>query len=209
MNTFLHRTVAAAKAGEDNGDLITTILTDELHQTLLLAKEEIGDIALTCQDEIGDFKKGKDYAVCHIAMRGMCIVDKDQNHAPLPREVVQKHFVLRTTRSRLEGIRGLAADALAQRTERLKALAASFTKKQPNFMVGDEVKWKPGLRNKIRPMIGETGVVVEVRETPDRCTDNVDSDEAAAKLDVVVAVLDEDGDFMHYPIDSRRLERAN
>ena len=206
MDDFLHRTVAAAKAINDSGDLVTTILTEEVCQTLLLAKEEIGDIALTCQDEIGGFKKGHDYAVCHIALRGMCIVDADQHHASLPREIVQKHFVLRTTRTRLEGIRGLAADALNQRTERLKTLAASFVKKDCNFMVGDAVRWKPGLRNKIRPLIEETGIVVEVRETPDRCVDNVDSDEAAAKLDVVVAVLDEEGDFMHFPLDSRRLE---
>ena len=207
MNEFLHRAIGIPQPIEDNGDLITTLVTEDFHQTLLLAKADISDLSLTCTQDAGDFKEGVSYAVCQIAMRGMCVVDSDGDHQSIPREVIEKYFVLRTTRSRLDAIRGLARAALDERTERLETLAASFLKRE-TFAPGNLVRWKPGLRNKVRPLLDETGVVIEVRDRQDREAADPSSSDAGGFLDVVVAVLDEDGDFLHFPLDGRRLERV-
>jgi len=89
---------------------------------------------------------------------------------------------------------------------RMLQLDAAF-RIEHRLVPGDVVQWKTGLRNKRRPEDGAPAVVVE------RLTEPVyDGEEGAGSpyfrepLDMVVGLLDEDGDYTLYHVDSRRFE---
>ncbi len=72
---------------------------------------------------------------------------------------------------------------------------------------GQLVKWKPGLKNKRRPEVGEPAIVIEVLKTPlfDE-TEGAGSPYFREPLDVILGVFDEDEDFDVFYFDSRRME---
>jgi hypothetical protein len=76
------------------------------------------------------------------------------------------------------------------------------------FELGDSVKWKPGLCNCVRPLEGETAIVIELIDPPIRGDRDTGGPEAAARNDMAIAVLDENGELLHYLMDSRRFTKA-
>ena|ERR1700733_14811994 len=80
-------------------------------------------------------------------------------------------------------------------------------KKTHTFRPGQLVRWKESMQNKTLPAFGEPAIVVQVLHTPE-----IDEDAPASSpyfrepLDLVLAVIDEEGDFMPFHFDSRRFE---
>lgn len=75
--------------------------------------------------------------------------------------------------------------------------------------MGDVITWKDGLRNKRFPQYGEVAVVSRVMEEP--VFDSVENGGSIyfrEPLDVVVAIIDSDGDLVELHLDSRRLRPA-
>ncbi|MEM4720893.1 MAG: hypothetical protein QXT73_02350 [Candidatus Methanomethylicaceae archaeon] len=90
--------------------------------------------------------------------------------------------------------------------ERLLQAYEQLTKKH-TFKPGQLVTWKPGLKNFRRPNYDEPAVVVEVLEEPIYNTqDSVGSPYFRMPMDIVLGLIDEDGDFMMYHFDSRRFQ---
>ena len=75
------------------------------------------------------------------------------------------------------------------------------------FAPGQLVAWKKGLKNRRRPTIGEPAIVIEVLNSPIL---DVEADPGLPyfrePLDIILGVIDEDGDFLRYHFDSRRFE---
>ncbi len=74
-----------------------------------------------------------------------------------------------------------------------------------SFTPGQLVTWKAGLKNKKRPEDGEPAIVVEVLKDP--VFDQEQGPGSAyyrERLDIVLGLLDEDGEFLLFHFDSRR-----
>ncbi len=90
--------------------------------------------------------------------------------------------------------------------ENLKQIGISFVKEY-NFTKGDIVVWKNNLKNKIRPAYGEPCFVLDILQTP-----AIDEEKSAGTpyfnepLDLVLGMIDEDGDFVVFHYDKRRFE---
>lgn len=86
--------------------------------------------------------------------------------------------------------------------ERLSSLA-----KHTRFRAGQIVRWKPGLKNRRLPDDGQPAIVVEVLDTPILAREE-ESGSAYFRepLDIVLGILDSDGDFVMFHYDSRRFE---
>jgi len=69
------------------------------------------------------------------------------------------------------------------------------------------VQWKPGLRNRKTPDYGNPAIIVDVLEAP---LVNMESKMYTPyfrePLDIIIGVLDDDGDFLLWYVDSRRFE---
>src|SRR6266704_5944646 len=93
-----------------------------------------------------------------------------------------------------------------EHTEDLQRLVTSFHKRHA-FEVGQLVQWKPGLRNRLIPRHGLPAVVIDVLD--EAVFDNaIDSGTPFFRepLDLIVGVLDDDGDLDAFYVDSRRFE---
>jgi hypothetical protein len=75
------------------------------------------------------------------------------------------------------------------------------------FKPGQLVRWKSGLRNRRRPRYNEPAIVVAVIEAP-IITGESDSGSTYFRepLDIVLGLLDSDGDFLCFHYDKRRFE---
>ena len=88
----------------------------------------------------------------------------------------------------------------------LKILHKSFLKKT-NFKVGQIVKWKKGLKNKRFPLENQPVIVLEVLDEP-----VFDSETRSGSpyffepLDIVLGIIDSDGDFIRFYYDRMRFE---
>lgn len=82
----------------------------------------------------------------------------------------------------------------------------SFIEKN-ELKVGDKVRWKKGLRNKVFPLLTEKAIVLEVLKKP-IISDKEDSGSPYFKepLDLILATKDHDGDMLTLYFDSRRFE---
>jgi hypothetical protein len=95
-----------------------------------------------------------------------------------------------------------------KRSDELKERLATFLKASV-FRRGQLVKWKPKLKNRKRPAYGEPAIVVDVLDTP-----VFDGKEEAGSayfrepLDIILGVIDVDGDFATFHFDSRRFDSA-
>jgi len=78
------------------------------------------------------------------------------------------------------------------------------------FKPGDLIQWKSlSLCNKALPEFNQPAVVVEVLETPLRDTSkSFGSAHAAESYDIIIGIIDSDGDFMTYFAESRRYQPA-
>lgn len=80
------------------------------------------------------------------------------------------------------------------------------------FHKGQLVRWKNGLRNRAQPEYNEFAVVREILAEPvfDECEHGLCSGTPyfGEPLTLVLAVLDDDGDFMEFRYDARRFEPA-
>jgi hypothetical protein len=103
------------------------------------------------------------------------------------------------------------------RNRKIEDIPAHITKLQTakqefdriyDFKPGDLVVWKRGFKNKARPALDEPVIVVQVLETPLR--DQIKNDSGTPyfnePLDLVLGLLDEDGDFMIFYYDRQRFE---
>ncbi|QTA86450.1 hypothetical protein [Desulfonema magnum] len=88
----------------------------------------------------------------------------------------------------------------------LKVLHKKFLKKD-NFEVGQIVKWKKGLKNRRLPLENQPVIILELLDEP-----VFDSEARSGSpyflepLDVVLGILDSDGDFIRFYYDRRRFE---
>lgn len=75
------------------------------------------------------------------------------------------------------------------------------------FRVGDLVMWKDGLDNRTVPRPNHPAIVTRVYPAPIFCGESRSAGHPLFRepLDIVVAHLDEDGDFMEFHLDSHRL----
>jgi hypothetical protein len=88
----------------------------------------------------------------------------------------------------------------------LRNLFGSFTTPH-TFRVGDIVRWKQGMKNRKRPAYGEPAIVVELLSEPvSDSTDESGSPYFRENLDVVLGVIDSDGDLITFHYDRRRFE---
>lgn len=96
-------------------------------------------------------------------------------------------------------------ERIAQRAELLTTLCERYQEYYV-FKPGDIVRWKADMKNKKRPAYHEPAVVVEVLYDP--VMDLKDSGSAyfREKLDLVLGLVDDDGDFILFHFDSRRFE---
>jgi hypothetical protein len=77
-----------------------------------------------------------------------------------------------------------------------------------DFKSGDLVVWKQGLRNKARPALNEPAIVMQVLDTPLKDQNKQDSGRPYFNepLDLILGLIDEDGEFVVYHYDKRRFE---
>jgi len=77
-----------------------------------------------------------------------------------------------------------------------------------DFKPGDLVVWKKDLSNKARPALREPAIVMQVLEPPLRDQNKQDSGSPYFNepLDLVLGLIDEDGDFVIFYYNKRRFE---
>ena len=94
-----------------------------------------------------------------------------------------------------------------KKIEPLKELFLKFSKKH-QFKSGDIVKWKNSLKNRKRPRYGEPGIVLRFDSSPKLFIEDKGPETPYYKepLDLVLGLLDADGEFDIYHFDSRRFE---
>lgn len=76
------------------------------------------------------------------------------------------------------------------------------------FAVGDLVQWKAVLKNKKLPEVGRPAVVLQKLDSPvfDDESRSSGSPYFREPLDIVLGLIDEDGDFLMFHYDSRRFQ---
>lgn len=187
---------------ELNGDDVKDVeISTAFLQDLALVYKDIDGFRLMCIEDapLGIFKKGKTYPICSMSVRSMCVVGESNAHASVSLHNAHEHF-------KLAGIQSMVGIARKERLIKLKELAKLFGEVS-TFSVGDEIVWKDGLSNCIRPAKDEIAVVLEVLAEPIRGTD-LSSPEGGARNDIVIGVLDDDDGLLHYIMDSRRFKPA-
>lgn len=105
-----------------------------------------------------------------------------------------------------------AAERPAMEQARRLAELAEVLDERHDFRKGQFVRRKPGLRNKGVPAYNEVAIVREVLTVPvfDACEQArcAGSPYFGEPLNLVLAVLDPDGDFLEFRYDARRFEPA-
>jgi hypothetical protein len=90
---------------------------------------------------------------------------------------------------------------------KLKQKVETLLQPPPKFQTGDVVKWKKGLKNKKYPEEEQLAMVIQELEEPIIQSER-DSGTPYFRepLDLILGVLDQDGDLMLYHYDKRRFE---
>lgn len=90
--------------------------------------------------------------------------------------------------------------------DRLKEAYDSFLRKE-KFELGQIVKWKKNLKNRKIPHKNQPAIVVKILDEPIISTeDDSGSPYFLEKLDIVLGVMPNNGDFLTFHYDSRRFE---
>ena len=104
---------------------------------------------------------------------------------------------------------GAVPRAISVDTGQLSAIYDSYMQRH-EFKPGQIVEWKPGLRNKRLPDYGQPAVVQDVLAEPVINTaEPADSPYFREYLDLILGVLDGDGDLVFLHFDARRLQPAH
>lgn len=95
---------------------------------------------------------------------------------------------------------------IKEKLQRLKDCKEAINIKH-NFKVGDIVKWKPNLKNRSMPEYGDPLIVLEILENP--LFDNEQGPGSTyfnEPLDIVLGLIADEGEFISFYFDSRRVE---
>jgi hypothetical protein len=99
-----------------------------------------------------------------------------------------------------------AADSPAVSPQQLQDALTAYQQRR-ELAPGTLVQWKSQLANKPVPGPGEPAIVVEVLDEPIVTEDEpVDSPYFRERLDVILGVIDADGDLLFFHYDSQRFE---
>jgi len=94
--------------------------------------------------------------------------------------------------------------------KKLDLLREAFTTFQleNTFKVGDIVRWKNGMKNRLRPAYSEPAIVIEFNSSKPALLNEKGSETPYFRepLDLQLGLLDKDGDFVIYYFDSRRFQ---
>lgn len=74
------------------------------------------------------------------------------------------------------------------------------------FEVGQIVKWKKGLKNKNFPIENQPAIVLEILKEPIYGEGEYGTPIYREKLDLILGMIDEEEEFIHFYFDSRRFE---
>jgi hypothetical protein len=107
----------------------------------------------------------------------------------------------------IERFRNRKIENVPEHISKLRTAKDGFDKVY-DFKPGDLVIWKKGLRNKARPALNEPAIVMQILDTPLRDQDKQDSGTPYFNepLDIVLGLIDEEGDFAIFYYDKRRFE---
>ena len=108
-----------------------------------------------------------------------------------------------------EQANGAADEAANDQAEQLLSLQRRLATPPPHgFQPGQIVRWKSGLKNRLRPDIGERAIVMEVLDPPvfDLNMASHGSYLFREPLTLALGMHDADGDFVVYHFDGRRFE---
>lgn len=199
----------AATLSDAASSMVT--LTENVLQSLhLLDEDVISDLELLCVGKNPVFETGQLYKACHFGEDDVCVLDEEGTHHPIPFKIVEEHFKMNATQPRMGAIFKLAEAAMADRLVRLQVAAKAFMAHTgPKFKKGDLVRWKDGMSTHAKPFYGETVLILEVLAIPKRRIANPGSSAAASMDDIVIGLLDDDGELIHFLMDSRRFEHAS
>lgn len=117
-------------------------------------------------------------------------------------EVVRKIIFQRTEKGGEETL-----NEPHEELSKLKQKVNSFLQPSPKFNTGDVVKWKKGLKNKKYPKEEQLAIVIQELEEP-VIQGERDSGTPYFRepLDLILGVLDQEGDLMLFHYDKRRFE---
>lgn len=98
---------------------------------------------------------------------------------------------------------------IKEKMQRLKECKDAINSKN-TFKVGDIVKWKPHLKNRTMPEYGDPLIVLELLEKPlfDK-DEGPDSPYFNEPLDIVLGLIADEGEFISFYYDRRRVEPFN
>ncbi len=99
----------------------------------------------------------------------------------------------------------------ADYADRLRELSKSMDRRH-ELRPGQFVRWKPGLRNRLRPEYNQPAIVRAILPAPVFDTSELGRDGGSAgfnePLDLVLGLIVENGDFVEFHYDRRRFEPA-
>ena len=223
MNNDFQRMLKSAGISTSDADdsIVTLEITEELIARLRAVHKDFEDLRFLCKktlkrddgDEFIDgdkFIKGRQYVVHRIwEDNSLCVIDEDGDHCKVGGiEAITKYFAFKTTQSRLAAIEKMASLSSREHKDKLAKAVKSFVFETHVFAPGMRVRWKRDITpNCRRPAVGEAAIVLEVLE-PVRVIndDTVGSPVGGSKFDIVIGVLDDDGDLLTFLMDSRRFE---
>ncbi|TGO02682.1 hypothetical protein PN36_20705 [Candidatus Thiomargarita nelsonii] len=106
-----------------------------------------------------------------------------------------------------ERFRNRQIENVPEHINKLRTARLVFDKSY-DFKLGDLVVWKKGLKNKARPLFNEPAIVMQILDTPLRDQEKQDSGTPYFNepLDLVLGLIDDDGDFVIFYYDKRRFE---
>jgi len=94
--------------------------------------------------------------------------------------------------------------------KKLDSLREAFTSfhLEHTFKAGDIVKWKNGMKNRLKPAYSEPAIVIEFDSGEPALLNEKGSETPYFRepLDLQLGLIDEDGDFVVYYFDSRRFQ---
>jgi len=106
-----------------------------------------------------------------------------------------------------ERFRNRKIENLPEHISKLRTAKEGFDKTY-DLKPGDLVVWKKGLINKAKPALNEPAIIMQILDTPLTDQDKQDSGTPYFNepLDLVLGLIDEDGDFTIFHYDKRRFE---
>lgn len=101
----------------------------------------------------------------------------------------------------------LQPSKLPKERQRLEKLYSLYTERH-SFQAGQLVRWKPGQRNKNRPVYDQPAVVLELLDQPIRNKAEISAGSSHYRepLDIILGLVDEDDEFIAFHFDSARFE---